>query len=129
MAVNPIMPVAPPRKKGLLGKIGGVLGTVLGGAVGGLTGGLPGASLGASLGGKVGGTVGGLAQGGGGGQPQGPSIIDSAVKKDPNLQIGVLQEGRRALKELPIPGPQHEESDKLFNDAIEAIRRRMNIGG
>lgn len=130
MPLSPIQQPQPEQKHGLLGKIAGIAGKVLGGGIGFLAGGPVGAVVGSGIGGTVGDVGGALANlSGGGGQASPVNLIQSAVKHDPALQIGVLREGQRALKELPIPLPEHEAAHNSLEGAINEIRKRNQLGG
>jgi|SRR5580765_436062 len=128
MGMNPIAQPPPEQHKSLWGKIAGLAGTVLGGTIGSIVPGV-GTAAGAALGGGLGSTVGGLASGGGqSGTPRGPSLIDTAVKNDPALQMGIIQEGKTALASLPMPIDEYKKHVNALNMAQDALSQKLGVG-
>lgn len=126
MAISPvIIPPEPPKggRGGLLGKIiGGVAGAVAAPFTGGTS---------LAIGPAVGGAIGEAADPGKAGfEIAGPNVLQTAVKYDPNLQLGLMTNSQEALK--THPGFDSDQARQVFDyleNAKKKIVEKLSLGG
>lgn len=139
MALNPVMDVPMPAKKGLGGALGSLVGTGLGAVVGAIAGGGPGASAGASLGGQIGGAAGGVADPGKAGEPGSnvplgqtdipkQTVALERFQDHPAVQLAQLQEAKKALPDATqLSNQEALDHYQNFTKAEELLKQRLNI--
>lgn len=123
MALNPINMPQPSSSGGKGGLWGKIAGGIAGAVAAPFTGGASLATIPALMGtgAMVGETVGSMADPMKmKDAPQGPNMLDSAIKRDPSLQIGVLTQGQEALRDLGLP---HNDYLTAHNTLEEAKKR------
>jgi len=112
---------------GVIGKIAGTgIGAILGTVVGGPAGAVEGASLGYSLGGLGGGLAGNAIDPAKVRQTRPLSPLGSMSKKDPQVQMAMLQNAQAALKSnVEIPKPESEAIMNHLQAAKDELKTRL----